>query len=143
MSNNCLFNTAGHPDRDVFKMSERQRSCKSKQCVTKALIIHLKKTPQRHLTSLQDTGKITYEAVFKIFKRQFFHKSNQCLTKPLFTQLIHISGICLGRNLGLILPTFVPFFNGFLLKFCQFSGSRFLFTHKIQFLHDNSLVFDG
>ena len=70
MSNNCLFNTAGHPNQDVLKMSERQRSCKSKQCLTKALIIHLQKTLQKHLISLQDIGKITYEAVFKIFKRQ-------------------------------------------------------------------------
>ena len=90
-------------------MSKRQRFCYSKQSLTKALIIHLKKTSQRHLISVQDTGKTTYEAVFKIFKRQLFCKSNQCLTNPLFRQLIHISGNCLGRNLVLIIPNFCHF----------------------------------
>ena len=79
---------------DVFKMSKRHLFCKSKQCLTEALIGHLKKTSQK---CHQDTPKTTDEAAFKISKRQLFCKNNQCLRKPLFRQVIHIFGNCLGR----------------------------------------------
>ena len=40
---------------DVFKASKSQLSCKSKQCLTKALIRNLKKTSQSHLRSVSKT----------------------------------------------------------------------------------------
>ena len=95
MSNNCLVKTARHLAEMRPRCLKDSFFCKSKQCLTKALIRHLKKTSQK---CLQDTAKTTHEAVFKISKRQLlFCRSNQCLSKPLCRQLIHTSASCLGR----------------------------------------------
>ena len=95
---------------NVFKMPKKQLFCKSKQCLTKTLFRHLKKTSQRHL----QTVKTTYEDAFKIFKRQLLCKSNHCLSKPLFRQLVTTSVNCLGRisktnQYGIFLANLAPF----------------------------------
>ena len=51
---------------DVFKISKRHLFCKSKQCLTKALFRHLKKTSQRHLRSV---FKILVRKLVKTFLR--------------------------------------------------------------------------
>ena len=53
MSNNCLDSKTSCVD--VFRMSKPQLFCKSKQCLTKALIWDLRNTSQRYLKSASKT----------------------------------------------------------------------------------------
>ena len=145
MSNNCLVKTA----RRLANMFSR--------CLKDSFFANLKSVQQKRWLNilkrrLQDPAKTSYEAVFKISKRQLFCKSNECLRKTLLRQLMHNSGNCLGRISGCLTINFceiqgwvylitVIFFRVFHPHFCQFSASRFLLTHKIEFLHHKFPVF--
>ena len=70
ISNNCLVKTTRHLAGMFSRYLKRQVFRKSKQCLSKAVIKHLKKTSQRHLRSVSQT-----------LLRQ--------LTKPFFRYLIY------------------------------------------------------
>ena len=107
---------------DVFKASKSQLSCKSKQCLTKALIRNLKKTSQSHLRSVSKTllRQLT-DPFLRYVKQQF---SKEALSRAHFrvsnSQFLGNSGFS-----GLILPNFCNFFRVFQKKNCHFYGPDF------------------